>query len=154
MTGNEQKRTPKDGPRVEGGSRDARKAAAVVLEVLGGAVHPRQGAALLSVGLPRYYQIERRALEGLVKGCEPAPRGRREKDPATEAQRLERRLKVLERELLRYQALARVSQRAVGLTAPKAMEGKRRRKAPVRALKVVRTLRKPELEAAEAAAQG
>ena len=70
------KRTAKEGPRVEGGSRDARKTAAVLLEVLGGMLHPQEGAQILGVGLPYYYHVERRALEGMVKACEPRPKGK------------------------------------------------------------------------------
>lgn len=71
------RRSPKDGPRVSGGSAEARKRAAAILEVLGGVLRPSQAASALGVGLPRYYMLERRALEGLVQGCEPPVPGRR-----------------------------------------------------------------------------
>jgi hypothetical protein len=35
------------------------------------------------VPLPRYYQLEERALRGLVQACEPAPKGR-VRSPASE----------------------------------------------------------------------
>src|SRR5215831_6469929 len=57
-------------------SRDARKVAAVILEVLAGIRTPAQAAAALGVGVPRYYHLEGRAVRGLVEGCEPRPRGR------------------------------------------------------------------------------
>src|SRR5438132_8470602 len=57
-------------------SRDARRVAAAVLEVLAGARTPTEAAAALALSLPRYYQIETQALRGLVSACEPKPRGR------------------------------------------------------------------------------
>src|SRR5580658_5780818 len=56
--------------------RDAQRQAAVILEVLAGARTPTQAAAALSVSVPRYYQMETRALRGLVEACEAKPRGR------------------------------------------------------------------------------
>ena len=41
--------------------------AVVILEVLAGRRTPAEAAALLGVGPPRYYQLETRALQGLVR---------------------------------------------------------------------------------------
>src|SRR6266446_3622667 len=44
----------------------AKRMAAAILEVLAGARTPLDAATALAVSLPRYYQLESRALEGLV----------------------------------------------------------------------------------------
>jgi len=100
-------------------SSDARRRAAAVLEVLAGVRLPSQAAEALGVSLPRYYQMEERAVGGLVAACEPAGRG-----PRPNAERrvaaLEREVARLQRESGRHQALARVAQRSLGLAAPTA----------------------------------
>jgi len=139
-------RTPKDGPNVHGGSQEARRVAALVLEVLAGVSRPSQAARMLGVTLPRYYQLELRGLEGLVRACEPVAKGPRT-DLQKEVAKLERRVRQLENDCLRYQSLARAAGRAVGLTSSrddkKAGDGKRKCKPTIRALKVAKVL-KPE----------
>src|SRR5438270_790739 len=44
-------------------SREAQRAAALILEVLAGGRTPTQAAEALSVSLPRYYQLETRAVD-------------------------------------------------------------------------------------------
>ena len=63
------RRGPADGPALKSGGYDARKTAALVLEVLSGELNPSEAAEILQVSLPRYYQIEKRALEGLIRAC-------------------------------------------------------------------------------------
>lgn len=135
-------------------SSDARRRAAVVLEVLGGVRMPSQAAEVLGVSLPRYYQMEERAIGGLVAACEPAGRG-----PRPNAERrvaaLEREVTRLQRESGRHQALARVAQRSLGLPAssvakpgdkasdkgPVAGKSRRRKRRPaVRALRLAAAL--------------
>ena len=68
------KRTKKSrasGPRVPPASREAKRIAASVLEVLAGDSSPTAAAAALEVSLPRYYLLEQRAIEALVTACEP-----------------------------------------------------------------------------------
>lgn len=102
-------------------------------------------ASALGVSPPRYYQLESRALEGLVAACEPRERGPRA-TPERECDRLQKEVGRLERELGRQQALARAAGRAVGLSAakpesPKKTGGQRRRKKPTaRALRAARRL--------------
>ena len=99
--------------------RDAQRQAAVILEVLAGARTPTQAAAALNVSVPRYYQMETRALRGLVEACEAKPRGRcpsMDKEIAAVRREQER----LQRELTRHQSLVRVTQRHLGLTPPRA----------------------------------
>jgi hypothetical protein len=143
MTEEIRKHTPKDGPRVRGGSPEARKVAALVFGVLAGEQRPSEAAQALGIGLPRYYILERRALEGLVAACQPAVKGRRSAGPEQELEEKARQIKRLEQDVARYQALARAAQRAVGLTSVKKPpeKGKRKRRSPVvRALKVARSL--------------
>ena len=56
-------------------SRDAQRVATAILEVLAGVRTPAEAAAAVSLSLPRYYLWEQRALEGLVRACEPRPVG-------------------------------------------------------------------------------
>ena len=52
---------------------EAQRLAATILEVLAGVSTPTQAAETLSISLPRYYQLEARALEGLVAALTPVP---------------------------------------------------------------------------------
>jgi hypothetical protein len=124
-------------------SREAKRLAAVILEVLAGVRQPGQAAEALQLSLPRYYQVELRALRGLLAACEPRPRGRRP-EAARELAILRQQHTRLERELARQQALLRLAQRAVGVAPagppPKASRQKRRRR-QARALVVAARLR-------------
>ena len=98
-------------------TRDARRMAAAILEVLAGERTPAEAAAALGVSVPRYYQVESRALRGLLSACEPRPRGPgRSLDRELAA--LHRDNQRLQRELGRQQALARAAQRTIGLAPP------------------------------------
>lgn len=116
--------------------------AAVILDVLAGSRTPQQAAESLSLSLPRYYQLEARAIGGLVAACEARPRGR-QSDAAVELTRTKKEMERLTRELSRYQSLARLTQRTVGLTAPPVptKPSKRKRKPVVRALRRAAELR-------------
>ena len=114
--------------------KDAQRQAAVILEVLAGARTPTQAAAALNVSVPRFYQMETRALRGLVEACEAKPRGQApsmDKEIAAVRREQER----LQRELTRHQSLVRVTQRHLGLASPapaaKPASGKKRRRRPV-----------------------
>ncbi len=148
---------PGTAPTPRGGaSEQARRQAAAILEVLAGVRRPSEAAQVLGTSLPRYYQLEQRALAGLVLACEPAPRGPRH-DHARELAKLQREKQRLQRECDRQQALVRVAQRSLGLAPPAAKPpgkvpagtadgaaGKRRRsrRPAVRALKAARALAK------------
>jgi hypothetical protein len=128
-------------------SREAQRLAAVVLEVLAGARTPTQAAEALAVSLPRYFQLETRAMRALVAGCEARPRGPgRSLDK--ELTLLRRQHERLQRELGRQQALVRLAQRTIGLAPPKAeppgpARGKKRRRRPVvRALRAAAHLQR------------
>jgi hypothetical protein len=144
-------RKPKASHAVQGGSGIANRLAVAILEVLAGVRTPADAAAALEISVPRYYQLETRAMEGLVAACEPRPRG---KQPS-----LEKRIAELERELAqarcetaRQHALVRAAHRSLSLKAPpepgkpaepsKDRQGRRKRRPTVRALKAARVLKK------------
>ena len=139
------------GPGKPAAGSEARRLAAVILEVLAGVCTPASGAQALGIRLPRYYFLEQRAIRGLVAACEPRPKGRTVSSDRQIA-RLERELVVCRRELGRQQALARAAQRVLGLKLAQqgvvangegATAGKktRRRRPVVRALRAARVLK-------------
>ncbi len=137
------------GARIDSLSPEVRRIAACVLEVLAGVRTPEQAAAALNLSLATYYNTETRALRGLMAGCSVDPPGR----PAGSTIALrtaQSRVTVLERQLQRYQALLRASQRSVGLAAPPPplakKAGSRRKKPSVRALRAIKALRDGEGE--------
>ena len=125
----------------------------MILEVLAGVRTPAQAAQALAASLPRYYQLEARALAGLVEGCAGKPPGR-QPGVDREVEALRRDRDRLERALARQQALVRLLQRSVGVAAVPASGGKeagkkRRRRPAVRALRAAARLRaEPEAAAA------
>ncbi len=148
-------RARRQGPAPPTGTSPARRRAAAILEVLAGVRRPSEAAQALGTSLPRYYQLERRALTGLLSACEPALRGPRV-NLTRQLAALERENRRLKRECDRQQALVRMAERSLGLPAPAAVKppvkGKeekqtgstkrrRPRRASVRALQVVRGLR-------------
>ena len=54
-------------------SKDAKRLAAVVLEVLAGLRTPPQAATAIGLSQAGYYQLEARALRGLLEACVPKP---------------------------------------------------------------------------------
>jgi len=149
------KRGKKPPLRTDAG-REAKQIAAAILEVLAGARTPTEAGQALGVSLTRYYLLEERGLQGLVRACEPRPRG---KVASVDSQRvkLERECDHWRRACARQQALLRAAQRTIGLSAPMptpaSPSGKKRRKRKpvVRALHAAACLREePRPEAAEA----
>jgi hypothetical protein len=138
-------------------SRDARRCAAAVLEVLAGARSPTEAAGALGLSLPRYYQVEARALAGLVAACEARPHGR-QPSPDKEVQALRRDNQRLQREAARQQALVRAAQRTVGLAPPAQAPGgkgkKPRRRRLARGLSVAARLAAADHDAPAAAPAG
>jgi hypothetical protein len=143
---------PKQRPKTLGSvgrkaSPEARKLAAAILEVLGGVRTTTGAAEVLACSLPRYYQLEARAVEGLLAACEPARRGRG-RSPRQEEDALRKKCARLEREVGRQQALVRAAHRAVGLpptpVAAKPKAGKKRPRQPkARALVAAAILNEP-----------
>jgi hypothetical protein len=137
------------GPKTLTGSRVAKRQAAVILEVLSGLRDARDGSTALGVSVNRYYQLETRALQGLIAALEPRPKGRQQ-SPETRLAMVERERGRLKQELGRYQALLRSAQRSLGLASlpRKTKRGKlggkdkpRRRRTVKRGLRAVAALR-------------
>src|SRR5271166_5431056 len=108
-------------PTPPSGTSPARRQAAAILEVLAGVRRPTEAAQALGTSLPRYYQLERRALSGLLSACEPAPRGPRQ-DATRQLAALTRENRRLQRECDRQRALVRMAERSLGLAAPSAVK--------------------------------
>lgn len=140
-------------------SSEAKRVAAAVLEVLAGMRGPCEAAQVLGISLARYYQLENRALDGLLAACEPRRRGRGQGGP-TELATLRRECERLRRECARQQALVRAAQKTVGFTPPPPEPAdepsgsgrKRRRRRPrARALRAAALLREEQPPPAEMA---
>ncbi len=140
------RRSPKKPRRIQGGSSEANRLGVLILEVLAGGRTPLDAAKALGVRLPRYYQLETRALQGLITALEPRPKVR-QPSPEGRIARLEKALAEARRDSLRQQALVRAAQRSLGIKPPAADEAKpagpnspghRKRRPAVRALKAAR----------------
>lgn len=139
---------PKRAHGVQGGSGEANRLAVVILEVLAGERTPLEASTMLGVAPARYYQLEIRALEGLVAALEPRPKGR-EPAPASRIAALEKSLSESRRACARQQALVRAAERGLGIRPTPVSEGKppgkdkagrRKRRPAVRALKAAKVL--------------
>ena len=124
---------------------EARRHAACVLEVLAGLRTPEQAAEALSVSLPTYYNLEARAMRGLIHGCTPTPPGRT-MVLLKQVRGLELKCAALEKQVGRYQALLRNAQRGL-LSPPVEVKaptpgGKRKRRPVVRALRTIEVLQR------------
>jgi hypothetical protein len=135
--------------------------------VLAGVRTPTEAAVVLGLSLPRYYLWEQRALEGLVRACEPRPKGKAAHERHQVAA-LEKEVGRLRLDCARQQALVRASQRTIGLagcgspvgkpvakpagkaaaTPAGAVAGKakRKRRPVARALKAVAALQPPAVD--------
>lgn len=144
---------PSASPRTLSGSAQAKRQAVVMLEVLSGLRDARDGSRAMGVSLNRYYQLETRALQGLIASLEPRPKGR-QRTAEEKLATVERARQRLEQELARHQALVRAAQRSIGIPAvtsdgkgsklrgkQTAREGKRRRRTVARGLKAIAVLR-------------
>lgn len=98
-----------------GATSEAQRRAAVILEVLAGVRTAQDGAGVLKISSNHYYLLERKALGGLVKACEPAPRRGRLPAPEKRIRKLEQELERCRRDCQRQAALVRAAQRAIGL---------------------------------------
>ena len=106
----------------------------------------------MGVSVPRYYALEGQALEGLLKACEPRPKGPR-RTLEREIRELNAEIERLERESARNLALLRATRRTVGLPAaerapekkaPKGGKKPKKRKPVARALRASKLLQKAE----------
>jgi hypothetical protein len=145
---------------MQDGSREAKRFAAAILEVLGGARPPSDAAQALGISLPRYYLLESRALSGLLSACEPRPIGR-VRSAESELVLAQKEVRRLQQDCARYSALVRLAQRTVGLAASQPVKPnekgsgrKRRKRATVRALKAAELLQSGVSGEAEAVTAG
>ncbi len=154
-----EKRTKPMGAKALAGSPEAKRQAAVILEVLSGLRRTEDASEAMKIALPRYYVLETRALQGLISALEPRPKGRQRR-PEDEIAALVKDKTRLQRELGRTQALVRASQRALGIPqVTKEEDGRKldgtkrkKRRATIRAVRTVRALRRgldPEPQTAE-----
>ena len=137
------------------GSGPARKAVAAILEALSGEIGTSEAAELLGVSLSRYYQLEARALQGMLLAMEPKKRGI-QKTPERAILGLEAEKKLLEKELRRHQSLLRAANRSLGLAKggrKKASSKSKARKRGVRGKTVLKTLRAEAEGAGDGTAQ-
>jgi hypothetical protein len=137
-------------------SREARQLAAVILEVLAGAQSPSEAGRALGISVARYYQLEVRALAGLLAACEDRRRKGRGPLPGGELAALRRECAQLRRECARQQALVRATRRTVGLSAApaptpaaEAPAPRRKRRPTARALKMAALLHEAAGDQAE-----
>ena len=134
------------GPSTLKGSKGAKASLVVILETLAGASTTGEAAERLGVSLSRYYQLETRALQGMLTALEPRPRGpRKTKDGEIKALRAEKR--EVERELRRATSLLRAATRSVGVkAATKRVKKRARRRATARGATVLATIRQDTKE--------
>ena len=155
---------PKPPPEVTASSQ-ARRIAAVLLEVLAGLRATGSAAKELGVTPMRYYQLEERAIGGLIAACEPRPSGLQpERRDALELAGLREQVRKQAQELNQARSVLRTTRRQLGVaTAPEPIvvkPGKPRkdgkpskhkvRRPTVRALTMVRRLLKADASAAAA----
>ena len=118
------------GPSALRGSKAAKQALVAILETLTGTCSTTEAAERLGISHSRYYQLEMRALQGMLTALEPRPRGPQQ-TPSKVIRTLRSEKQALERDLRRAQGLLRAAARSVGLPASatrKKKHAKRRRK--------------------------
>lgn len=161
MTAKKQRAQPA-GPRALTGSDEAKRRATVILEAMCGLRTTQQASDELQIALVRYYVLETRMLQSMIDGLEPRARGRK-RDADAEVKQLRSDNKRLEREVMRLQALHRVTQRAVCVKpdrpskAAKTKDGKpvrkRRARTKSRGERVLAALKSDQSGAGPAAAR-
>jgi hypothetical protein len=143
----------KSGASTLQGSKRARQIAVAVLEALSGELGTTEAAAQLGVSLSRYYQLETRALAGLLAAVEPRARGP-QKTPEHQGKALLAENQQLRKELRRHQALLRAAHRSVGLPNRGKKKTKGQRRHQSRGQTVLQTLRKEPEAIREEAQEG
>jgi hypothetical protein len=118
---------------------------------MGGLRTPQEVSQALGVSVNRYYQLETRALEAMIRALEPRARGPARK-PEAEVERLRRENLRLERERSKSLAVLRATQKAMGMAAPEqgrkeGRAGRKVRRPRVRAKTVIAALEAETLPA-------
>ena len=116
---------------------------------------------MLGISAIRYYTLENRALQGMVKALEPRPKGRRMRSPEDAMRQVEKEREQYKREVGRLQTLLRMVRKSVHLQEPRLVrgveskeKGKKVRKPLKRVEKLIERLKPAEsAPAAEAAAE-
>jgi len=138
------------------GSPKAKRYAAVILEVFAGIRGTTEASEAMGLSPNRYYQLEARALQGMIDCLEPRPRGR-QRSVEDEVARLNGENERLQREVGRLQTLVRAAQRSLGVPAKSKASGKKKgsrtRKPSHRGKKVVAMLVKPADDGVEGEAK-
>jgi hypothetical protein len=138
----------REGAPVAASLSEAQRLAATILECLAGLRTPTTASEALKISLPRYYQLETRALQGMVHSLAPRAKGK-QASLAVRVRELEKELESARRACSRQEALVRITQRTLGLTSlpkteprPTIKDGKKRKsKRPsVRAMRAAKTL--------------
>jgi len=106
------------GPKALSGSPEAKRKAALILEALCGLRSTQAASDELGVALVRYYVLETRMMQAMIDALEPKARGR-QRTVNMELAALRGDKQRLERDVLRLQAMYRVTQRAVGVQQDK-----------------------------------
>lgn len=131
------KSEPSDATEDVDGVPIERRRAVIILEVLAGIRGAGEAARELGVAQQAYYNLEDRAVKGLMQACVPRPPGPK-RDYRREVEDLERERDRLRSENARYQALVRTSQLSVGVDPDKPKAKKKRNRPPtVRALRAI-----------------
>lgn len=137
------------GPTTLQGGTQAKRQMVVILETLAGGCSTSEAAERLGISHSRYYQLETRGLQGMLRALEPRPRGPK-KTLDGEIRALKAEKKQLERELRQAQSLLRAASRSVGVklgrkrTASK-KKGTRKRRGS-RGATVLKTLKEVSAE--------
>ena len=142
-------------PLAPGESKESKRLAALILEVLAGVRTPGQAAEALQVSLPRYYQLEVRACVVLWSLASRNRKGGN-RNRLVPKLRYGGKTSDLRREVTRQQSLVRLTQRNIGLTppAPKATSAKKRKRRPsVRTLQLAQRLQREAAEPPAAVAE-
>jgi len=148
-------------PEAIPGSEEAKRLAAVILEVMSGVRGAQEGAEVLGISPMRYYALEDRALQGMIAALEPRLKGRRAKSPEDTLKLVEKERERLKREVGRQQTLLRMVRKSMHLQDPKwgggagaKAGGKKARKPTRRVEKLIERLQpvaEPTVATAEAA---
>lgn len=130
----------KTGPSTLRASKKSRQQLAAILAALSGEIGVSEASERLGISLSRYYQLESRALQGMLAALEPRPRGTA-KTPEREIRALKGEKKQLEQDLRRHQSLLRAAHRTLGLAKGGRKKASSKARRGVRGKAVLKTLR-------------
>jgi hypothetical protein len=119
-----------------------KKLAAGILAVLSGDQTTSEAIKDMEVSLPRYYQLEAQAIEGLIRALAPRTPGRR-KTPEDLVRAEKKENERLKREVARLSAHLRATRRSLGIASPAGPGQKHAGRKTHRARRLIRRLTKP-----------